>query len=127
MKHFQLAMVLLVILTFIGCLDDNRAIFVNTTSARVIVNMRGELISVPTGRTVARTDLPRGTYEYSTTVGIPAGAKSVNLKEDLGGQLTFKGNTRTTVVYSAFWEDSTYVVGATISSSDPTTVGPVSP
>jgi hypothetical protein len=84
----------------------------------VYVNFRGTKITVATGKTVIVKDIPQGTYDYSTTYEIPSGATTSATSGPLSGTVTLKAGTKILLIYSSAFENDTYKIGATISSSD---------
>lgn len=107
---------------------NNKFAFKNLAAGDVYVNFRGVSLTVPVGQTREIIEIPQGTYSYNTTYEIPAGATSGSATGPLSGTVIMKAGTRILLIYSSTFEQSTYKIGATISSSDdlnpPTLTGP---
>jgi hypothetical protein len=84
----------------------------------VLVNFRGEAINVPAGQTVVLKAVPRGTFTYSSTFSIPAGASNAVTQGAVSGEVVFKAGTKVLIIYSSTLIDGTYTLYATISSTD---------
>ncbi|HUX60454.1 MAG TPA: hypothetical protein VMV32_04010 [Ignavibacteriaceae bacterium] len=113
--------VILFILTFFsGCSSNinNSITFKNLASGDVYINFRGGLITVPAGQTSSITEIPNGTYDYSTTYTVPAGASSSSTVGNTSGTLVIKAGTKILFVYSSTLQSGAYVLSITISNSD---------
>lgn len=101
-----------------GCFtDDNQLRVTNRAAERVIFHFRGSSTEIASGTALVVTDVPKGTYEYSTTFGIPAGLTGA-AGEGLSGVMTFSGDTKSSLVYSNNFTDSTYIVDAVFTTSE---------
>lgn len=111
---------LVIIVTFLGCSSDSETSLTlkNSAAGTVYLNFKGEITTVPAGKTVVLTKLPRGSYEFATTYTIPAGASKSSAEGDLSGAMTFKAGTKIFVYYTSVFADDTYTLYATKTSSD---------
>ena len=128
MKKIVLAFAMLMSLW--GCSNDNKLFIQNQALEPIQVNFLGTVITVPSDSTKSYTDIPNGSYIYSTTYTIPANATSATISGDAaGGQLTFeKNNTKVLLLYSYTFFAGVYAVSATQSNSDPVSASsPTSP
>lgn len=113
-------LILLVTLLLSGCSSsiNNSITFKNLASGDVYINFRGGLITVPAGETSSITDIPNGTYDYSTTYSAPAGVLSSSTVGNTMGNLVIKAGTKILFVYSSTLQTGAYVLFVTISNSD---------
>ncbi|MFA6980437.1 MAG: hypothetical protein WC209_14035 [Ignavibacteriaceae bacterium] len=86
------------------------------------VNFMGETFTiVPNGSKTVR-NIPKGTYNYSTTYDIPSGITSVSLNGAVSGPVVMSADTKITVLYSSSiqgsGEQKNYIINASISSND---------
>ena len=111
-------------LVFASCDSNihNKFTFKNYSAGTVQINFRGNLYPVNAGATFSITDIPKGTYTYSTTYQIPPGTLTSSAEGDVSGSVIFAASTTILVVYSSTFTDGTYVIYATISNSDDQTV-----
>ena len=120
-KYFiQLLVILTVVFLLNGCNSkvDNEVKFENLTMMTIHVNFLSSDISVPSDETKILSDLPRGTYSYSTSYDIPDSAKSSSEKGEVSGVLTLKAGTKILILYKSTFINGNYVVSATISSNE---------
>jgi hypothetical protein len=110
-----------VLISLWGCSNDNKLFIQNQALEAIQVNFRGSVTIVPSDSTRSFTDIPNGTYVYSTTSTPPPNATSSSIIGDAAsGQLTFeKNNTKVLLLYSYTLLAGTYTLSATQSSSDP--------
>jgi hypothetical protein len=104
-----------------GCSGKvNNAITIqNLSSGTIYFNFRGSVVMAISGSTATITEIPKGTYDYSTTALAPAGALTPpTLQGDYKGIVTINAGTKIAVVYSSTLLNGAYSVFATISSSD---------
>lgn len=120
LKLLKLSVFFFLSVIFLSCSsgDKNSFTFQNMAAGDVYVNFRGTKITVATGKTVIVKDIPQGTYDYSTTYEIPSGATTSATSGPLSGTVTLKAGTKILLIYSSAFENDTYKIGATISSSD---------
>lgn len=97
---------------------NNRVSFKNLAAATVYVNFRGQLITVLPGAVSSVTEIPKGSYEYSTTYQVPAGALSSSSQGAVSGIITINAGTQVLVIYSSTLLNNTYLFSATISTSE---------
>jgi hypothetical protein len=111
-------LLLIAALFCIGCSNNNKVSIVNIAEGQIIVNFRGDLYPVDAGSRQSITDIANGSYPYTTTYAIPAG-KVGSASEGLSGTLVFThSSTVHQLLYSAAGDDSTYILGATLTSND---------
>jgi hypothetical protein len=120
---YRLPLFICVILSFIfinGCSGkiNNSVTFKNLSQGIVYVNFRGEAIAVTTGNSTMVQEIPKGTYNYSTTYSVPAGVISSSAQGPVTGNLTIAAETKILIIYSSTLINGTYILFATISSSD---------
>ena len=103
-----------------GCstTEENGLTIKNGASNKIYINFRGSLISIDASSTMEIKDIPKGTYTYETTFEIPAGTMTTRTEGAVSGQVTLNAGTKILIVYSSTFSDGTYILGATISSSD---------
>ena len=111
---------LLLLLFFPACSSsiDNSITFKNLASGSILVNFRGEDISVPAGETVIVKEIPKGSYSYSTTYESPAGAQSSSEEGETSGTLSLDAGTKVLILYSSTYSNNVYTLYATMSSND---------
>jgi|ERR1035437_1776357 hypothetical protein len=120
---YRLPLLICIILSFIfinGCSGkvNNSVTFKNLSQGIVYVNFRGEAIAVTTGNSAMVQEIPKGTYNYSTTYSVPAGVISSSAQGSVTGNLTIAAETKILIIYSSTLINGTYILFATISSSD---------
>lgn len=115
-----IAVLFLFAFIFASCDTDleNKFIFQNYSAGKVLINFRGGLYSVIPGKSYTINKVPKGTYDYSTTYEIPAGTESASAEGAVAGTVEFKASTRILVVYSSTFNEGSYTLYATISSTD---------
>lgn len=108
------------VLIFSGCSADyeNTLTIKNLASGSIYLNFRGEVTTVPAGKTVILSKLPKGRYEYETTYSIPAGVTNSTAVGDVSGEMIFKAGTKILILYSSTFLEETYTVYATKTSSE---------
>ncbi len=116
------------IITNSGCSAsvNNSIKFKNLAAGDIVVNFRGQDVSVAAGGTGEIKEIPQGTYKYATTYTIPIGASSSTTTGDVSGQVVINAGTRILVLYSSTLINGVYTLSATISNSDSqtSTTGP---
>ncbi len=111
---------LLTIISYTGCSSSvgTQITFKNLASNAVFVNFRANIITVPSGQTVVVKDIPKGTFNYSTTYEIPANATNSTAEGDVSGAFTItQAGTKILVLYSSTFADGTYNLFATSSTN----------
>ncbi len=108
------------VLLLSGCSADyeNTLTLKNLASGTIYLNFRGEITTVPAGKTVVLSKLPKGRFEYETTYSIPAGVTNSTAVGDVSGELIFKAGTKTLILYSSTISEDTYTIFATKTTSD---------
>jgi hypothetical protein len=95
----------------------------NLASGDLFFNFRGEVIRVPAATTreqvVTIKELPRGTFEYSTTYEIPANATSSTAEGAVSGTLKIGAGTKILILYSSTYIEGTYKLYASMSTNEP--------
>jgi hypothetical protein len=107
-------------IVFWGCepQEDTSLTIRNLASGSIYLNFRGEVTTVPAGKTVVMTKLPRGTYAYVTTYSVPAGANSSTAIGELEGEMIFKSGTKYLILYSSTFTEDTYTIYASKTSNE---------
>jgi len=107
-------------IVFLNCSSspNNSVTFQNMSSGDVYINFRGQMITIPAGKTSSVKNIPNGTYSYSTTYSVPAGVTSTNSQGNVSGTLQIKVGTKILFVYSSTMLSGTYTIYVTISNSD---------
>lgn len=130
-KLLVFSIFLVLSVAFLSCKSkvENRFTFRNMAAGDVFVNFRGQVLTVKAGGQDSYFEnIPQGTYTYNTTYEVPAGATASSATGPLSGTVVIKAGTKILLIYSSTFEQSTYKIGATISSSDdenpPTLTGP---
>ena len=103
-----------------GCSDsvNNSVTFKNIAAGDILINFRGSVISVASGQTSVVSNIPVGTYNYSTTYSVPAGATESSSQGLMSGNLTLNAGTKIQFLYSSALLNGTYTISVTISNSD---------
>jgi hypothetical protein len=115
-----LALLFVLIIAFWGCSSEgeNSVTLKNSAAGTVYLNFRGEVTTVPAGKTVIISKLPQGTYSYITTYSIPAGATSSTEVGDLTGEITINAGSKILILYSSTFSENSYTIYASRTSSD---------
>ena len=105
---------------------NNSIKFKNLAAGDLIVNFRGQDISIPSGTTGEVKEIPQGTYKYATTYSLPAGATSSTTMGDVSGQVVINAGTKILVLYTSTLINGVYTLSATVSNSNSltSTTGP---
>jgi hypothetical protein len=115
MKYLVFAVVVLLVA---GCANDNKVTIQNLAAADVHINFRAKTYTIVPGASTIITEVPNGTYDYSTTFMIPFGLIGVVEGEAAAGELIFEDkSTKINFVYSSMRNDTTYILGCTKSST----------
>jgi hypothetical protein len=120
---YRLPLFICIILTLIsinGCSGkvNNSVTFKNLAAGNVYVNFRGEAITLTPNNTATVQEIPKGTYNYATTFSLPTGAIGGSAQGDVKGDLIITAGTKITILYSSTLINGSYILFATISSSD---------
>lgn len=134
MKKNKILFPVLILLTiFLSSCEselNNKFTFRNESSGKLFINFRANIVEVPIGKTVTIKDVPKGTYGFSTTYELPAGAVTSTVGGDASGSVIFNQNTRVLVLYSStLSEEGAYTLFATLTTSEDLTIdeGPTGP
>lgn len=114
------AVVIALLVACIGCANNNEIRIDNISSSALRINFRAVSHDILPGELYTISDIPNGSYDYATTYSIPAwpGITTSRADEGAAGELSFEGkDTKVNFVFSSTREDSTYVLGCTISST----------
>ncbi|MBD3344382.1 MAG: hypothetical protein GF401_04890 [Chitinivibrionales bacterium] len=116
----------------LGCSGENEISIHNNADGGITFHFRGERYPVAAGAQFPITDIPNGTFEYSTVVAVPPGPEKVNQKDGLSGSLTFYNqNTIYSIEYVSIYNldievdtvldqydtTATYEIGAAVTST----------
>ena len=128
---YRLPLFIGIILSFIlinGCSGkvNDSVTFNNLALGTVLVNFRGETITITPGNSVVVQEIPKGTYNYATSLQLPAGAIGGSFQGDYKGTMIITAGTKILLLYSSTLINGSYILYATISSSvdQGTTTGP---
>src|ERR1035437_29158 len=99
---YRLPLFISIILTFI---------FINGCSGKVNN-------SVTSRNSVIVQEIPKGIYDYNTTYSLPVGSIGGSIQGDYKGTLTITAGTKITILYSSTQINGSYIVFASVSSSD---------
>ena len=115
-----LAVLFISIFVFWGCSSEyeTNLTLKNLAAGAVYLNFRGEITTVPAGRTVVLSDLPKGTYTYVTTYAVPAGITNSSSVGELTGEVTIKGGSKILILYSSTLTEDSYTIYASRTSND---------
>lgn len=119
---------LLFVLSVQGCKTklDNRVTFTNNSTTTLSINFRGEEIKVNVGAKTDITEIPKGSYSYSTSFSLPIGATSSSTSGDVTGTITINADTKVLVIYTSTINNGIFTLSATLSTSESQTT-PTSP
>lgn len=124
------AFLVIVALLLAGC-SQNKISVENYSLGNIYLNFRAEVTTIPPYNTLTGqpgkqdiTDIPNGTFPYSTTYEYPAGYTPM-AGEGLTGSWAFQqGKTSVLIMYSSAFKDTVYEINATwtstLSTSAPT-------
>jgi len=120
---FKIPLLISFIVSFLllsGCSGkvNNSVTLQNLSGGAVYFNFRGNVVTALSGATASISEIPKGTYNYSTTYSVPAGALSASAQGAVTGILTINAGTKIMIVYSSTLINQQYILYATISSSD---------
>jgi hypothetical protein len=119
-KYFTAHFFFVLLISLASCSSkvDNSITFKNMSSSTLYVNFRGEVITISEGETKIVKEIPKGTYEYSTTYSVPPSTISSGTQGAVSGQVILKAGTKILVLYSSNFVNGVYTLYATISNSD---------
>ncbi|HEY4756654.1 MAG TPA: hypothetical protein VIH28_11405 [Ignavibacteriaceae bacterium] len=105
---------------FWGCspISETSLTLKNLAAGAVYLNFRGEVTTVPAGKTVVLSDLSKGTYAYVTTYAVPAGTTTSTEVGELEGELIIKAGSKILILYSSTFSLDTYTIYASKTSND---------
>jgi hypothetical protein len=105
-------------LLLIGCASKNEVKITNVAAGSILINFRAETHVIPSAGTKTISDIPNGTYDYSTTYSIPSGYTGEVDGDAAAGTLIFEEkNTQVNLIYSSSVSDTTYTLHCTRSST----------
>jgi hypothetical protein len=115
-----LALLCVFIFAFGGCSSEgeNSVTLNNSAAGTVYLNFRGEVTTVPSGKTVILSKLPQGTFAYITTYSVPAGATSSTEVGDMTGEITIYAGSKILILYSSTFSENSYTIYASRTTSD---------
>jgi hypothetical protein len=121
-KWFILPLILLVsLVSYTGCTEyNNSRIYVeNKASEPVFINFRGDEYPVNAAQTIVINDIPKGSFDYSTTYQIPPEATSTSADGAVAGtiQIVRSGAVVRIIYASVFTNDGGYTLSATYSTN----------
>ena len=115
------------LMVLVGCSNNNKITITNLAHDYIYFNFRAQKYDIASNTTLVISDIPNGTYTYSTTYWIPASAKTWGITGDAaGGSIPFeKKDTRVLLLYAAtmspeFDYQVNVTMSSTISSTSPT-------
>jgi len=105
-------------LLLIGCASKNEVKITNVAGGSILINFRAETHVIPAAGAKTITDIPNGTYDYSTTYSIPAGYQGAVDGDAASGTFIFEEkDTQINLIYSSSVSDTTYTLHCTRSST----------
>jgi hypothetical protein len=105
-------------LLLIGCASKNEVKITNVAGGSILINFRAQTYLIQPSGYASITDIPNGTYDYSTTYSIPAGYTGNVDGDAASGSLIFEEkNTQVNLIYSSSTTDTTYTLHCTRSST----------
>ena len=115
----KIVTLVIVIIALVGCSNNNKLTVNNLAAEGIHINFMAVEHYVESGSSKVITDIPNGTYIFSTTYNIPPEAKSANITgEAAGGELIFeKKDTQILLLYGYTYFDGAYEVNATMSTT----------
>lgn len=115
MRYLIIALLTLLITS---CTNDNQVTIKNIAQGSVLVNFRAKTHLIVPGESTTITEIPNGTFDYSTTFEVPAGLKGQVDGEAASGTLIFEDkSTKINFIYSSMRIDTNYILGCTKSST----------
>ena len=126
MKYGLISFLLIILsLTLISCSDGpiNKITLQNIAEGDVYLNFRGTQTLVSSGSTIELQDIDKGEYEYETVYEVPSGATSFSAEGEMSGTLILTAGTKILVIYSSVFNEGSYSIFASVTSSDDLTEG----
>jgi hypothetical protein len=126
MKYVLISILLIILsLTLLNCSDGpiNKITLQNIAEGDVYLNFRGTQTLVPSGSTVELQDIDKGEYEYETVYEVPSGATSSSAEGEMSGTLKLTAGTKILVIYSSVFNEGSYSIFASVTSSADLTEG----
>ena len=126
MKYGLISFLLIILsLTLISCSDGpiNKITLQNKADGDVYLNFRGTQTLVPSGSTIELQDIDKGEYEYETVYEVPSGATSFSAEGEMSGTLILTAGTKILVIYSSVFNEGSYSIFASVTSSNDLTEG----
>ena len=132
MKKLYILLLLLGLVS-ISCSSalDNSITIKSLASEDVYVNILGKTLTVKSGTTQVIQNISKGTYAFSTTYKVPSSVSGTTVEGTASGNLVITAGTNINIFYASRIQvsqatgsgtaQSTYVLVASISSSDPVT------
>jgi len=117
----NLIILLTVIVSLMGCSNDNQITIINDAQAPVSFNFRANETVVPSGQQSTIKDIPNGSYDVAIGINLPAGTTSSSVSPT---SATFTFNRKSTKIAATFGStfiDGAYTVTWNYSSTDPIT------
>jgi hypothetical protein len=122
MKTWLLSFGVIVLTVFLqlGCSSsiNNSITFKNLSDGDIFINFRGSEITVAAGQTTVVSNIPKGTYNYSTTYTVPAGVTGSSAQGNMSGTVTLNAGTKIQLIYASIILNGTYTISVTVSDSD---------
>ncbi|MDR3609198.1 MAG: hypothetical protein P4L27_01385 [Ignavibacteriaceae bacterium] len=121
---YRLPLLLYFLLLFVvinGCSNkvNNSVTFQNLSDGTILANFRGNAIEVSSGNSATVQEIPKGLYNYSTAIlTVPSGTVTKTLQGATSGSMTIAAGTKILVVYSSTLASGSYILTASLSSSD---------
>ncbi len=137
-KLFSAAAVVILILSSGGCGGEltNSVTVKNTATNNVYLNAFGRVLTITPGQTQIVRNVQKGDYTYETSYDIPSGVTGTSAEGAISGSMTLGPSTKITIYYSSRIQQeagssgsaqSSYILIATVSSSDRSSTGSTSP
>lgn len=115
---FTLATIFLITLTSCEPFIQNKITIRNLAAGDVKLNLRGNLYDISAGGTLVLNDFKKGTFEYTTTYTLPAGATDFATDGDVSGQFILNAGTEVVLLYSSTLIDGKYTIYGALTTSD---------
>ena len=133
MKKIYILLLLLGVLS-IRCSSalDNSITIKSIATEDVYVNILGKTLTIKSGTTQVIQNISKGTYSYQTTYKIPTSVSGTTVEGNASGNFVVTAGTKVNIYYASRIQvsqatggsgtaQSSYVLVASISSSDPVT------
>ena len=121
--RYKIPLLISLIISFLlisGCSGkvNNSVTIQNLSGGTVYLNFRGNVITAVSGTNVSVSEIPKGTYLYSTTYSVPSGVLTSSTQGAVAGTLKITAGTRILIIYSSTLINGAYILFASVSSSD---------